>query len=182
MVKKLLKLVSRIGSSMLIVILCLLAFVVLSSRLTGVAPTIVGYQIKAVLSGSMEPTFKTGSIIAIQIKDKHSIYEKGDVITFVMDGKLITHRITEVKTQNGQAVYKTKGDNNDGADRWTVKQQNIIGLYKGFTIPYVGFALNYSSSKLGSALLLFVPGLLLLISALRSINGAKKELEAGKVG
>lgn len=182
MAKKLLKAVSRIGSGMFIVIVCLVAFVVLSSRISGGTPTIAGYQVKAVLSGSMEPTFQTGSIIAIEIKDKHSYYKKGDVITFRMDGKLITHRITDVKTQNGQAVYKTKGDNNDGADRWTVTQQNVVGMYMGFTIPYVGYALNYSSSKLGSALLLFVPGVLLLISAIRSINGAKKELEAGKVG
>jgi signal peptidase I len=179
MAKKLLKAVSRIGSGMFIVVVCLAALVVLSSRISGGTPTIAGYQVKAVLSGSMEPAFQTGSIIAIQLKDKHSSYEKGDVITFQMEGKLITHRITDVKKQNGQAVYKTKGDNNDGVDRWTVTQQNIIGMYKGFTIPYVGYALNYSSSKLGSALLLFIPGLLLLIYAIRSINGAKQELEAG---
>nr|WP_257009127.1 signal peptidase I [Bacillus sp. 7884-1] len=167
---------------MFIVVVCLAALVVLSSRISGGTPTIAGYQVKAVLSGSMEPAFQTGSIIAIQLKDKHSSYEKGDVITFQMEGKLITHRITDVKKQNGQTVYKTKGDNNDGVDRWTVTQQNIIGMYKGFTIPYVGYALNYSSSKVGSALLLFIPGLLLLISAIRSINGAKQELEAGKVG
>jgi signal peptidase I len=182
MTKKLWKAVRRIGRGMFIVILCLVAFVVLSSRISGGAPTVLGYQVKAVLSGSMEPTFQTGSIIGIETKDKHTSYQKGDVITFNMDGKVITHRITDVKKQNGQAVYKTKGDNNDGEDRWTVSPQNIIGLYKGFTIPYVGFALNYSSSKLGAALLLFVPGLLLFISAFISINGAKKELEAGKVG
>ncbi|MFP7297141.1 signal peptidase I SipW [Neobacillus niacini] len=182
MAKKLQKAVSRILSSMFIIIVCLLALVVLSSRISGGTPTILGHQVKAVLSGSMEPAFQTGSIIAIQIKDQHSSYKKGDVITFQMDGKLITHRIIDVKKQNGQAVYKTKGDNNDGADRWSVTPQNVIGMYKGFHIPYVGYALNYSSSKLGSALLLFVPGLLLLISAIRSINGAKQELEAGKVG
>jgi len=174
--------VRRIASGMFIVSVCLLAFVVLSSRISGGAPMVLGYQVKAVLSGSMEPTFQTGSIIGIETKDTHSSYKKGDVITFNMDGKVITHRITDVKKQNGQAVYKTKGDNNDGEDRWTVAPQNIIGEYKGFTIPYVGFALNYSSSKLGSALLLFVPGLLLFISAFRSINEAKKELEASKVG
>jgi signal peptidase I len=181
MAKKLWMAVRSIGSSVFIVILCLAAFVVLSSRLSGGAPTVFGYQVKAVLSGSMEPTFQTGSIIGIETTNKHSSYQKGDVITFNMDGKVITHRISDVEKQNGQAVYKTKGDNNDGEDRWTVGPQNIIGVYKGFTIPYVGFALNYSSSKLGSALLLFVPGLLLLISAFRSIHLAKKELEAGKI-
>ncbi|MEH6991680.1 signal peptidase I [Neobacillus drentensis] len=182
MTKKLLKVVSRIAGSMFLVIVCLLAFVVLSSRISGGEPTILGYQVKAVLSGSMEPVFQTGSIVAIEIKEKQSSYKKGDVITFRMDGKSITHRIIDVEIQNGQAVYKTKGDNNDGPDHWTVTGQNVVGKYTGITIPYVGYALKYAGSKLGSALLLFIPGLLFMISAFYSISGAKKELEAAKMG
>ncbi|MGM0837355.1 MAG: signal peptidase I SipW [Bacillota bacterium] len=180
MTKKLLKLVSSITSSIFIMMLCFLAFIVLSSRITGGEPAFMGYQVKAVLSGSMEPAFLTGSIIAIKLDDKQASYDVGDVITFHLDGKLITHRIIELKNKNGQAVYKTKGDNNDGPDLWTISKQNVIGKYTGFTIPYVGYALNFAGSKLGSALLLIVPGLILLISAFSSIIGAKTELEASK--
>ena len=42
----------------------------------------MGYQFKSVLSGSMEPTFLTGSIIAIEPNKDGSKYQKGDVITF----------------------------------------------------------------------------------------------------
>ena len=42
----------------------------------------MGYQFKSVLSGSMEPTFLTGSIIAIEPTKDGSKYQKGDVITF----------------------------------------------------------------------------------------------------
>ncbi|WP_417898041.1 signal peptidase I [Bacillus haimaensis] len=180
MVKKLLKLVSSITRIIFIMVLCLLAFIVLSSRMSGGESAFMGYQVKAVLSGSMEPAFLTGSIIAIKLDDKQTSYDVGDVITFHLDGKLITHRIIELNNKNGQAVYKTKGDNNDGPDLWTISKQNVIGKYTGVTIPYVGYALNFAGSKLGSALLLIVPGLILLISAFSSIIGAKKELEASK--
>jgi signal peptidase I len=181
MAKKLLKIMSNILGMFFIGLISLAAFVVLSSRVTGGEPAFLGYQIKAVLSGSMEPTFLTGSIIAIEMDKRESSYNKGDVITFRLDGKLITHRIIEVINRNGQAEFRTKGDNNDGPDLWTVSKQNVVGKYTGFTIPYVGYALNYASSKLGSALLLIVPGILLIVSAIRSIRSAKKELEVSKV-
>ncbi|WP_088071908.1 signal peptidase I, partial [Gottfriedia luciferensis] len=79
--------------------------------------------------------------------------------------RIITHRISAVHNKNGEISYKTKGDNNDAPDLWTVYPQNIIGNYSNFTIPYVGYALNFVSSKTGSALLLVVPGILLTLSA-----------------
>ena len=180
MKKKLWSIVSSLVGSIFIITVCLTAFVVLSSRLSGGEPTLLGYQVKVVLSGSMEPTFRTGSIISIKLEDNRSSYKTDDIITFHMEEKLITHRIIDVKQENGQAVYKTKGDHNDGPDLWTVSAQNVVGKYTNFTIPYVGYALNYANSKAGSSLLLIVPGILLLNSALRSITGAKKELEGSK--
>ncbi|PFA66792.1 signal peptidase I [Bacillus sp. AFS015802] len=180
MKKKMLGIVSSGMGAILLVVICLAAFIVLSSRLSGGEPTFRGYQVKAVLSGSMEPTFQTGSIISIKLGDEHTPYEKGDIITFRMEDKLITHRIIDVLKDNGQAVYKTKGDHNNGPDLWTVPSQTIIGKYTNFTIPYIGYALKFANSKAGSALLLIVPGILLMISAFRSIIVAKRELEGSK--
>jgi signal peptidase I len=180
MKKKLWKIVSNVVAAIFLVMICLAAFIVLSSRLSGGEPTFMGYQVKAVLSGSMEPTFQTGSIISIKRGDEHTIYKKGDIITFRMEDKLITHRIIDVLNENGQVVYKTKGDHNNGPDLWTVPAQAIIGKYTNFTIPYIGFALEFFNTKAGSALLLIVPGILLMISAFRSILVAKRELEESK--
>ncbi|MFC7786815.1 signal peptidase I SipW [Rossellomorea sp. GCM10028870] len=180
MKKKLWNIVSSAIGAIFLVMICLAAFIVLSSKLSGGEPTFMGYQVKAVLSGSMEPTFQTGSIISIKLGDERASYKTGDIITFRMDDKLITHRIIDVQQENGQAVYKTKGDNNNGPDLWTVPAQTIIGKYTNFTIPYIGYALNYVNSKAGSALLLIVPGILLLFSAFRSIIVAKNELEGSK--
>ncbi|MGM0854740.1 MAG: signal peptidase I SipW [Bacillota bacterium] len=177
MQKKILRSVSSIFGFIFLIVVCLLAFVVLSSRISGGEPTILGYQVKAVLSGSMEPTFQTGSIISIKLGTDHSTYQEGDIITFRIEDKIVTHRIVDVKQENGQAWYKTKGDNNGAPDLWTFSSQNVVGKYTGFTIPYAGFALNFANSKAGSALLLIIPGILLMISSLRSIVSAKKELE-----
>ncbi|WP_108670756.1 signal peptidase I SipW [Peribacillus acanthi] len=178
--KKILMVAYRLIGGSFLFIVCILAMIVLSSRLSGGEPTILGHQVKAVLSGSMEPTFKTGSIISIKLADNTTKYKKGDIITFQKDQKLITHRIISVVNENGNVSYKTKGDNNDGPDLWKVSSQDVIGKYANFTIPYIGYAMNVANSKVGSALLLFIPGLLLFISAVRSIIVAAKDLETKK--
>lgn len=175
MAKKIWTITSNIIGGLLFIAICFLVFIVFSSRLSGEDPTIFGYQMKVVLSGSMEPTFQTGSIISIRVSNDPSFYQKGDIITFHLEDKLITHRILEVKKANGQVSYKTKGDNNNGPDLWTVSAQDIVGEYTGFTIPYVGYALNYANTKAGIALLLIVPGIWLVITAFRRKESEVRE-------
>ncbi|KFN02445.1 signal peptidase I [Bacillus clarus] len=176
------KIISNIISFVLFTVMVCLAFVVISSKASGGDPTLMGYQFKTVLSGSMEPTFLTGSVIAIEPTKDGSKYQKGDVITFKeKDNKIITHRIIGVKDINGKVMYETKGDNNNGPDLEPVLAGNVVGKYANITVPYVGYLLNYANSKAGAALLLIIPGVFLLgysavsiFSAMRSIDDDKK--------
>ncbi|SDK35558.1 signal peptidase I SipW [Sediminibacillus albus] len=160
MVKKWL---SRLVTYTLFATLLFMVFVVISTKASGGEPQIMGYQLKTVLSGSMEPDIQTGSIIAVEPGGDMTKFEKGDVITFQEEGNiLITHRIVDVITSGENVMYETKGDNNDGPDRNPVLAQNVVGEYTGFTIPYIGYFISFAQSKEGSALLLILPGLLLL--------------------
>lgn len=175
------KVISNIISFVLFTIMVCLAFVVISSKASGGDPTVMGYQFKTVLSGSMEPTFLTGSIIAIEPTKDGSKYKKGDVITFKeKDNKLVTHRIIDVQNVNGQVSYQTKGDNNNGPDLQPVLAENVVGKYADITIPYVGYLLNYANSKAGAALLLIIPGVLLLGYSVISIFGAIRKIDSEK--
>lgn len=142
---------------------------VVMSKMSGSEPNFYGYQLKTVLSGSMEPSILTGSIVAIKPGGDMTRFTAGDVITFRADEKkLITHRIIEV-TRNkltGQLLYRTKGDNNDAADLEPVDPANITGVYTGFTVPYAGYVLNFAGTKLGNVTLLIIPGVLLFLYAL----------------
>ena len=70
------KVISNVISFVLFALMICLAFVVISSKASGGDPTVMGYQFKSVLSGSMEPTFLTGSIIAIEPTKDGSKYKK----------------------------------------------------------------------------------------------------------
>ncbi|WP_223701371.1 signal peptidase I SipW [Sutcliffiella deserti] len=176
--KKLLKIMSNVISTVLFLTLIFMVFVVISSKASGGEPHVFGYQLKTVLSGSMEPEFNTGSIISIKpVEDAVSLKEN-DVITYMQaDGSVVTHRIIEVVNNGEQTMYQTKGDNNADLDGQLVLPQNVVGIYTGFTIPFLGYFIEFAKSSKGTATLLIVPGLLLLVYSTFSITSAIKDLD-----
>ena len=160
--KKSIRIFNNILTTLLFIALLFTMILVVSSNLTGEDTSLLGYQLKSVLSGSMEPDIKTGSIIAIKSGIDMTDLEEGDVITFFTEEEsFVTHRIVEIPKEGGQ--YITKGDANNRNDLNPVLAENIIGEYKGFTIPFAGYLIGFSSSKTGIFILLIVPGILLTI-------------------
>jgi signal peptidase I len=179
--KKLMKIANTFITTLLTIILLFMVFVVISSKASGGEPNFLGYQLKTVLSGSMEPTFMTGSIIALKPVTNPNNLKKDDVITFKQtEDALVTHRIIEVIKNGEQTMYKTKGDNNKSADNDLVLASNVVAKYTDFTIPYAGYLIDFTKSKNGSALLLILPGVLLLAYSAFSIFKALRELEPSK--
>lgn len=132
-------------------------------------PRLLGMEVYTVLSGSMEPHFKTGSIIYVKDVEPDTL-ENGDIITFRISGSTIaTHRIIDTVEENGVRMFRTKGDANDVEDNGLVEPGKILGE-AFFTIPYLGFLAAYIQSKSGVyaviaagaaiLLLVFIPDLL----------------------
>jgi signal peptidase I len=181
--KKVLKITSNVITGLLFLLLIFMIFVVVSSKASGGEPNFLGNQLKTVLSGSMEPTFKTGSIIAVKPVSDSSALKKNDIITYMQqDQSLVTHRIIEVIKQGDQVMYKTKGDNNKDADTQPVLSQNVVAKYTGFTIPFLGYLIDFAKSSKGMAALLIIPGVLLLIYSAYSITTGLRELDKTQKG
>lgn len=92
-----------------------------------------------VLSGSMEPEFYPGDMVVV-IKPNTSNLVQNDIITFTMDGEIVTHRIIE-KTPEG---FITQGDNNNVQDSQVITPENIIGKV-AFSIPKAGYVAQFLS-------------------------------------
>lgn len=181
MKRKTIKFLSTTVNIILMANLLIMVFLVISSKASGGEPKAFGYQFKSVLSGSMEPTFKTGSIIAVKPiddKQKASLGEY-DVITFnKSETEVVTHRIVDVIKQESGTLYVTKGDNNKDKDLSPVLSDNVLAKYEGFTIPYLGYLITFTQSPKGTALLLIVPGILLIGYAALNVMQALRELES----
>ena len=125
-------------STVLVVLVVVVALLLVGVRL-------VGFNVFTVLSGSMEPTYHTGSVIYVKDVDYRDL-EAGDVITFMLDEDTIaTHRIVEVIPNEEDPTvlrYRTKGDANDVEDGGLVHYKNVVGS-PVFTIPYLGYVASY---------------------------------------
>ncbi len=136
--------------------------------LATLAPIPGNFSVKIVKSGSMEPTIKTGGIVVIRPTSQYGV---GDVITFGKDTKTqipTTHRIVEEKIENGQTLFTTKGDANDSVDPAPIKKSDIRGRVL-FTLPYVGFILDFAKKPLGFVLIVGIPALLVIIDEIGNI-------------
>jgi len=100
--------VCNILSTVLIVLMLLIAGVLL-------VPYLFGYRPTAVLTGSMEPTYHVGSVIFVKEVEPEEIQVK-DVITYSTPGMgyPTTHRVMSIDTD--KQVFVTQGDANNVTD------------------------------------------------------------------
>ncbi len=88
------------------------------------------YQPIAILSNSMNPTFRRGDVVVYE-KEKNIL--PGDIIVFQYERQIIVHRVVSINE-----YYITKGDANNTIDYIKLSKKNILGVYK-FHIKYLGY-------------------------------------------
>ena len=156
----------NIFTSALVVLAVLLALLLVGARL-------MGLQVFTVLSGSMEPTYHTGSLIYVKKVDATKLSE-GTVITFMLDeDTLATHRIVGVvPDEEDPSVirYRTKGDANESEDGGLVHYKNVVGT-PVFTIPKLGYLANYIQHPPGTYVAISAGALILLLMFLPELLG-----------
>ena len=117
------------------VIFCI---VVISQVMSRGYVTIAGRSLFRVVTGSMEPTIPTGSLLISKNIEIEEI-ERGDIICFRskesnMLGQVITHRVIDiVHSGDGNLYLETCGDANPTADGYYVTDANLIGIVTKYT-------------------------------------------------
>lgn len=127
------KIVGAVGIALCVVFVPLLlinvTLIVKSYTSPDKVPDFFGYKPFIVLSGSMEPSIMTGDMVFVKETDPDSL-EVGDVIAYKSGSAVVTHRIVEVKSENGETRYVTQGDANNAADQGLVKPADVEGIYQ----------------------------------------------------
>ena len=151
------------------IILVVLLLIVSTLPITG------NYKVMTVISGSMEPKIKMGSVVVVKPADDYKI---GDVITFGTISKTkspTTHRINDIRVIDGKPIYITKGDVNNAPDTRQVQKKDVIGKVL-FDVPYVGFAIDFAKKPIGFALIIIIPAAVIIFDEARKIyNEIKKK-------
>lgn len=152
----------KIGNIILIFLLiCAISYVISSFKVykgEEVIPNIFGIYGFTISTGSMEPAIKTGDYL-ISKKVKSDDIKIGDIITFIDENVIVTHRVLErITEEDGKSSFITKGDANNIEDDKIIVSEDIVSKYI-FKIPMLGYVLDYFkymnlSIKIG--ILLFV--------------------------
>jgi len=175
MLKKKLKKVVSIFQWLLTVVL---VSVVLLLIFTTFNP-IKSFQVLRVMSGSMEPAIKVGSVAFVQ-KVKPKALKKGEIITYASaedPNMSVTHRLVAIEEKEGKTVFITKGDVNNTEDITEVSSSQIKGRVI-FSLPFLGYLSVWVRKPLGFGLLVILPAFLIIISEILNIKKAiEKEVE-----
>lgn len=131
-----------------------------------VPPSVFGVTPMVVQSGSMsgnaEDHIEVGDLIFTVSTDTDKL-QTGDVISFMEDGLVITHRITAIDIdENGGKLFTTKGDANNVEDSKPVAEDQVIGIYR-FRLAGVGDFAMFLQTPLGMLLFIGIPLCLFVI-------------------
>ncbi|MDD4285607.1 MAG: signal peptidase I, partial [Eubacteriales bacterium] len=148
----------------LVVVVCVLLIPLLVVNLTIIiksiadpqqVPGFLGYKPLIVLSGSMEPTILPGDIVIVKEVPAEDL-QKGDIVSYLRENSVITHRIMEISQTDGNRNFYTKGDNNNADDGVPVTDDMLEGKYL-FRIPRLGHAAIFMQTPTGMLLFIAVP-------------------------
>lgn len=152
-----------------VILVCLLVFgLVIAFSLM---PFKNNYKILSVMSGSMAPTIKIGSLIFVK---PASSYNQRDIVSFRPNNAktnkdIVTHRIYAAETKNNQKLFITKGDANNAPDSDKISEERIIGRYI-FAIPVVGYLIGFIKTLPGLVLIIIIPATLIISEEARKIR------------
>lgn len=141
-------------------LICNLTIIIKGAIHPETPPSVLGTTPMVVLSGSMSGTaedhIEVGDLIFVGKAEAEEL-AVGDVIAFMEDGAVITHRIIEIsEAEDGTLQFTTKGDANNAADRAPVTEENLVGIYKT-RIPKVGSFALFLQTPAGMLIFIGVP-------------------------
>jgi signal peptidase I len=174
-------------------LLALLLVNIFSAKIRGEVPSVFGYSVLNIISGSMENAedpdggIPVGSYILVKRTDPKEI-KRGDIISFYSNDPSIfgfpnTHRVVEEPiVTDGEYEFVTKGDANFTPDKYNAKGDRIIGRYvrrldgvTSFVRMLEGNGMFIMFGVLGAAMVLMVAG-----AMIKGVSSAQNDEEEKK--
>lgn len=141
------------------VILAVVMIITVTMRINGETPSVFGYSIFRVSSGSMEPQLQIGDVVLMKECDPMKL-KKGDIVTYKgvygeMAGKAVTHRVVKEPFKKGNDYYiQTKGDSSQVVD-YDVNINNVIGKLER-ELPFLSWLYGIFITPIGLLIIIFL--------------------------
>lgn len=154
-------------------VLCIILIPILLINITLIAksyinkdevPSIGGAFPLIVLTDSMYPEIESGDLIICNTTEAKDI-KVNDVISFFDPAgngtSIVTHRVIEIVEEDGEILFRTRGDNNNTEDKELVPAENLVGVYK-MRIAGAGHIAMFMQSTAGLIVCVVLPIILLV--------------------
>ena len=154
-------------------VLCIILIPILLINLTLIAksyinkdevPSIGGMLPLIVLTDSMYPEIESGDLIICNTAEAEDI-KVNDVISFFDPAgngtSIVTHRVIEIVEEDGEILFRTRGDYNNTEDKELVPAENLVGVYK-MRIAGAGHIALFMQSTAGLIICVVLPIILLV--------------------
>ena len=162
------KVVSIIVSIVTIAALVMaLATVIFTFSVDKTDRSLFGIRFYICLSDSMKATdFEAGDLVVSRKVSLDKIQE-GDIISYIStdvssNGEIITHKVREIKVENGVYRFTTYGTTTGDDDLTPVDGVNVLGKY-AFSIPKLGLFFNFVKTVPGYICCVFIPFMFLIV-------------------
>lgn len=163
---------------LIILILLVLMFdiilVIESNKDQDKVPAVFGYKLFIVMTGSMQSKINVGDLVIVKEVDANTL-KQNDIIAFKDSANLVTtHRIINIKEENGEKCFETKGDHNNIVDKDLVYPKDLEGKMVN-CIPKLGEFILFVQKPLGLSLMILTILLIVAISFMMENEKARVE-------
>lgn len=138
------------------------------------------WQLRPIVSGSMEPSLGTGSVAVAQRVPTTDL-AVGDVLLFQRPDlpQEVVHRVVSLKSGPAGLVVTTKGDANDTADPWTLSMSGDQTYVVRADVPWLGHLAIWLQDLRTPATLMAAGAVALIAVAGVAVRSARAQHDAG---
>ena len=163
---------------LLLLMMASLSFFLIHNRVADGPPSLVGFTFYVMQDDDLNANVNPGSLAVVRSTDVTSI-SRGDIINFrtpVSPGATNTQRVMEINREEG-LKFVTSGDGAGAAQTTVVPAEDVLGKVI-VSVPFYGKMVDYVQTSQGLIMLIFVPGVIIiiyqLIKIIRHISGNRK--------
>lgn len=179
---KILRGISNVLYALLVILVVLILITVILQRVSNNTLSLGGFRIFNIVTGSMIPKYEVGDVLISktinpsEIKIGDDIVYQGKEGTFA--GKIVTHQVIDIESENGIYKFHTKGLANDEEDP-IVSQEQVSGkiIYKVKSLSYISQLIRNLYSFY---FIIFIPMAILIFIEIRRIVMDMRESKEAK--
>jgi signal peptidase I len=167
---------------LLLLMMASLSFFLIHNRISDTPPSLAGYQLFVMQDSGLNADINPGSLAVVRDVDPN-VVAVGDIITYSTTPGLqptATMRVVEINRDEG-LQFVTRGDDPDAVQTFPVDAADLVGRVI-LSIPYYGKMVDYVQTSQGLIMLIFVPGVIIilyqLIKIVKHLSGDREERRA----